>query len=309
MASDEIAVRLQNVTRRFGALVAVNALSLEVKRGSVFGLIGPNGAGKTTTFSMLCGFLRPTAGTIEILGHPPSRIVALKGRVGVLPQDALLPPTDRVLDVLTFYGQLQGFDRRKAQTEARRVLELVGLGDALHKKCVELSHGMNKRAALAQAFLGDPELVLLDEPTAGLDPKNAANVREIVESQRQHRTVIISSHNLHELQSMCDAAAIIDRGSIRAAAPMSELTRSSGEVRFQLASAPPVLDAVRALPEVTSVRWDQARSTLVVGFTPGKIEAEEVIGNVLRLLLEHGVSISGVAKGHSLEERVLELVR
>src|SRR5690606_5625725 len=126
---------------------------------------------------------------------------------------------------------------------------------------------------------------------------------------RHTRTVIVSSHNLHELQSLCDAAAILDRGNILAAASMDELTRSTGEVRFVLASSPPLLDAVRALPDVGSVRWDKERTTLVVGFEPGRIEAEEVIARVLRLLLDHDVRISGVAKGHSLEERVLELVR
>ncbi|MFN7130829.1 MAG: ABC transporter ATP-binding protein [Myxococcales bacterium] len=303
------AILRQSVTRRFGTFTAVDAVSLDVPAGAVFGLIGPNGAGKTTTFSMLCGFLRASAGTVEVLGQPPSRIVALKGRVGVLPQDALLPPNDRLDRVLGFYARLQGMEAARAKEEAARVLASVGLDEAARKRCGELSHGMVKRAALAQAFLGDPELVLLDEPTAGLDPKNAHQIRELIVQLRGRRTVVISSHNLHELEAMCDAAAIMDRGRLLASGAMRELTRATGEIRVVLASAPPPLDEVRALQHVTHASWDEGRQTLAVAFETGATSAEDVITTVLRYLLDRGARISAVHKGHSLEERVLELVR
>ncbi len=301
-------ITLDRVVKRFGTTVAVNELTLSVAPGTVYGLIGPNGAGKTTTFSMVCGYLRPDSGELRVLGHPPGDVASLNGRVSALPQDAALPANDPVGEAVTFYAQLIGMSRSTATIASQEALERVGMAQWLKVRCGALSHGMAKRVGLAQAFLGKPELVLLDEPTAGLDPKSAYQLREFIKEKRQGGyTIVISSHNLQELEELCDAAAILDHGRLVTAGSMKELTLQVGEVRFLLASDPP-LEEIKALPDTSSVSFDSARRVLTVVFAPERAQAEEIIGRVLRVLLDRGVKISAVSKGRRLEERVMELV-
>jgi ABC-type multidrug transport system ATPase subunit len=222
----EPALRTRRLTKRFGLKSAVDDVTLTVGAGTVYGLIGPNGAGKTTTFSILAGYLRPTEGSAEVLGFAPTAVNELRSRLGVLPQDALLPSSDTVGEFLLHMGRLQDLPKDKAMESARRGLEEVSGSDWWKQRCGSLSHGMAKRVALAQAFLGDPEVVLLDEPTAGLDPRIAWEVRQVIKAKRGQRTIVISSHNLQELEEICDAAAILDRGRLVAHGTMAELTRS-----------------------------------------------------------------------------------
>jgi ABC-2 type transport system ATP-binding protein len=303
----DFAVQIEGLTKRFGTTVAVNDATFSVPAGSVFALIGPNGAGKTTTFGILCGYLHPDSGRATVLGCRAGDVGSLKRRMGTLPQDAALPPNDRVGEALTFYARLMGLPKAKAKAESEAALARVGLAEWWKVRAGALSHGMAKRVGLAQAFLGSPELVFLDEPTAGLDPKSAFQVREVISQMRGQRTVVISSHNLQELEEMCDRAAILDHGRVVVAGSMGEITASVGEVRFQIASEQAPLDAITALPCVSQATFDAARKTLFVSFAPGKHEAEDVIGEVLRTLLDRKVKISGVAKGRKLEERVMQL--
>ncbi len=303
----EAAVRLSHVSKSFGPTLAVNDVTLTIPAGSVYGLIGPNGAGKTTTFSMLAGYLRPTRGEIAVLGHAPSDTDALRARLGVLPQDALLPASDRVGELLVHAARLQDVPRAKAEPMAREVLAEVDGKDWWDTRCGALSHGMAKRVALAQALLGEPEVVLLDEPTAGLDPRIAYEVREIVKSRRGRCTLVVSSHNLQELEQICDAAAILDRGKVVAQGTMGELTASSEEVRIKLAPGPEPIAAVRELPIVTRVEHDDERREIVVHYDRKAADAETVIGAVLTVLLQNQARISGVTKGRGLEQRVIEM--
>jgi ABC-2 type transport system ATP-binding protein len=306
MSQDSV-VRLRNVRKVFGATVAVDQLTLRIARGEVFGLIGPNGAGKTTTFSMLAGYLRASEGSVDVLGYDPQNVDALRGRLGVLPQDAILPPNDTVGDFLVHMARLQGISAQRAFDEAKVVLGEVDGAPWWGMKCSALSHGMAKRVGIAQAFLGTPELVLLDEPTAGLDPKIAYEVRQIIKARKGRCTLVISSHNMHELEEMCDSAAILDHGRLVSAGSMAELTASSQEVRILVAAGPRPIDAVRALPMAKRVDWDEATGELVVHFERGGPDAEQVIGAVLWVLLNAQARISEVTKGRGLEQRVMEL--
>src|SRR5580658_1187682 len=232
MADGDIAIRLTKVSKAFGPKVAVDHITLQIEAGSVFGLIGPNGAGKTTTFSMLAGYLKPTSGSVEVLGFAPDQVEALRSRLGVLPQDAVLPSADRVGEFLTDMARLQGMPARKAAGVARDALNEVDGRAWWNVKCGALSHGMAKRVQLAQALLGDPDVVLLDEPTAGLDPRIAYEVRQLIKSRKgrydaRSCTIVISSHNLQELEEICDGAAILDRGHLVGFGPMSDLTAAT----------------------------------------------------------------------------------
>jgi ABC-type multidrug transport system ATPase subunit len=311
----EVAVRLRRLTKRFGSKAAVDGVSLTIDTGSVYGLIGPNGAGKTTTFSMLAGYLRPTGGSLQLLGFAPGAIDELRGRVGVLPQDALLPASDQVGQLLVHLARLQELPANKAIEAARRALADVQGSDWWRLRCGNLSHGMVKRVALAQAFLGDPEVVLLDEPTAGLDPRVAWEVRQFIKTKRGRSTIVISSHNLNELEEICDAAAILDRGRLIAAGRMAELTAQNDEVRVKVApgtqrgSAPGSvpLQVLRDLPTVTALDFDDEAFEIVVQFDRKQADAETIIGKVLSALLQNQVRISGVTKGRGLEQRVMDL--
>jgi len=299
----ERAIEVEGLIKRFGPKVAVDALSFGVGTGECFGLIGPNGAGKTTTFSILCGFLSATGGTARVLGRDPFRPGALKGKVGVLPQDALLPPSDRVGALLTYFARLSALANPEA--EARAALERVGLEASWEAKAGALSHGMAKRVSLAQALMGTPPVVLLDEPTAGLDPKVAAQVRQIIRDMRGRQTVVVSSHNLQELEELCDAAAILDHGRSVQSGSMAELTAQSAEFRIQIARGEVPLDAVRAAPGCVQAALDGG--WLVVRFNSQVVAAEDAISQTLGLLLASQVKVLAVSRGRRLEERVLEL--
>jgi ABC-type multidrug transport system ATPase subunit len=311
----DAAIRLRRLTKRFGAKTAVDDMTLTIDVGRVFGLIGPNGAGKTTTFSMMSGYLHPTEGSVELLGRSPSDVDGLRSRVGVLPQDAVLPPSEPVGDFLVHLARLQDIPASKAHEMARSALADVDGKDWWNQRCGSLSHGMAKRVALAQAFLGEPEVVLLDEPTAGLDPRVAWEMRQLIVAKKGRATIVISSHNLQELEEVCDGAAILDRGRVIASGTMSALTAANEEVHVRVArgtkrgSQPGQVNVaqVRELPMVKAAEFDDERLELVVHFERKQADAETVIGHVLWLLLNNQVRISGVTKGHGLEQRVMDL--
>ena len=301
----ERAIEILEATRRFGTKVAVDGVSLTINRGEVYGLIGPNGAGKTTTFSMMCGYLRPTRGTVRVMGVDPFVDGALKGKIGVLPQDAMLPGGWKVGPLLMYWARLSGLDA--PEKEARTSLERVGLMEAWGVDTHALSHGMAKRAALAQALMGRPPLVLLDEPTAGLDPRIANQVRQVIrEMKDQQTTVVVSSHNLQELEQLCDAAAILDRGKLAQAGTMNELTAQGAEFRVQVARGTVIIPELQSLPGVTSARME-GETLLHIRFDGQAHRPEEVISRVVGHLLQTGVLILGVSQGRRLEERVLQL--
>ncbi len=316
----ESAVKLVNVTKRFGDKLAVDDLSLNVRAGWIYGLIGPNGAGKTTTFSMMAGYLEPTAGQVDVLGFQARSVDELRGRIGVLPQDALLPALDRVGEFLIHMGRLQEIPHMRAIGAARDALKEVGGLDWWDMRCSNLSHGMAKRVALAQALLGEPDVVLLDEPTAGLDPRVAYEVRQLVKSLKGKCTVIISSHNLQELEEVCDAAAIFDHGKLIASGTIAELTAASEEIHVRIGRVTKAaqaagatktqalpFEAIRAIPGVTRYEYDEDARDLGVFFDRKQTDAETVIGLVLWQLLNAQVRISGVTKGRGLEQRVMDL--
>jgi ABC-type multidrug transport system ATPase subunit len=242
---------------------------------------------------------------LRILGEDPSRPGALKGKVGVLPQDALLPATWPVGAFLTYLGRLSSLD--KAETEARTALDRVGLPETWDVQCGALSHGMAKRVAMAQALMGNPPLVMLDEPTAGLDPKIAATVRQIIRDTRGKATLVVSSHNLQELEELCDATAVLDKGKLVAASSMEEMTGQAAEFRVQVAKGFVPADDVRAVEGVTGTEVQNDGKLLVVRFDGAKVAPEIVITATLKLLVSRDVLVLTVSRGKRLEERVLQL--
>jgi len=320
----DYAIEIDGLVKTFGNFKAVDGVSFKVPLGKIWGLIGPNGAGKTTTFSIVAGYLRATEGRIRVLGHMPHEVELLKGQVGVLPQDAMLPLLDTVGEFLVYLAKLQGMSGSEAEKDSKRALEAVGGSEWWSLRCGKLSHGMAKRVGIAQAILGSPKLVLLDEPTAGLDPKVAYNLRQFIKELGGKCAVVVSSHNLVELEEVCDGAVIMDRGKLVQQGSITELTGAAEEFTVTL-SAPkqsggagayrggvvPV-DALRSLSCVKDLVWepnDSGTGTLLIRFESNKYEAEEVIAEVLRLLLSNNARISGLTKGQRLEKKVMELTQ
>ncbi|ASM49562.1 hypothetical protein PESP_a1445 [Pseudoalteromonas espejiana DSM 9414] len=206
-----VLIKASGLSKSYGAKQALNNVNFEINKGAPVALVGPNGAGKTTLFSLLCGYINPSHGELSILGHKPGS-AALFNQVSALPQDAQLDPRFNIDKQLAFYAKLQGMNTKQSHTEALRVLDLVGLKEVAKQRAGDLSHGMRKRVTIAQALIGSPQIVMLDEATAGLDPIHAREVRELVSSLSSEATFILSSHDLTELERLCSQVLHLDKG-------------------------------------------------------------------------------------------------
>jgi len=197
------------------AVTAVEGLSLDIAAGEVLGIAGPNGAGKSTLIALLLGFLRPSAGRVRVAGLPPRRYVERHG-VGYLAELVHVPPRWRAHEALVRYAVLAGLPAREARAAAARAAERLGLAEHRHKRVKALSKGTLQRLGLAQALFGEPRVLVLDEPTHGLDPVWTRRFRDVVEELRgPDRTIVIASHNLDELERLADRVAILDRGRLQ----------------------------------------------------------------------------------------------
>jgi ABC-2 type transport system ATP-binding protein len=303
-------IETQELSKTYGADRALHRITVSLEPGQPIGLVGPNGAGKTTFFSLLCGFLHPTSGTVRVLGYPPLH-KALHGRIAILPQDAALIKTVPILTQLTFLAQLQGFTREKARQEAQRVLECVNLHQSGHKSPDLLSHGMLKRAAIAQAFIGSTELVLLDEPTAGLDPATAGQIRELIRTTAKDRTFIVSSHNLSEIEDICGSVLILNRGQLTEYKTISDIVARTTCLTFRLENAPEKEEVeviFQKLPEVTQVEIGSvAKQQLLVHYHDSADKATHI--RIMQVLHQAGISFLEMSRGQSLENKVLEITQ
>ncbi|MBT8224721.1 MAG: ABC transporter ATP-binding protein [Dactylosporangium sp.] len=212
------------LVKRYGALAAVDGLSFAVRPGEVFGLLGPNGAGKTTTIRMICGELRRDGGTILLHGTAVEAGRTDRVRVGLCPQEIVVWDKLTCFEQLRFLGEMYGLPGRVATARGERLLADLGLADRARSLAGTLSGGMRRRLNIALALVHDPELVVLDEPGAGLDPQSRVRVREFIRSLAQHRTVLLTTHEMDEAARVCDQVAIIDRGRLLACASPAELT-------------------------------------------------------------------------------------
>ena len=282
------AITLTGIVRRFGRATALDELSFTVPRGSVCALVGENGAGKTTALSILAGFLTPDAGTVDVLGLGPFHVSTHRGRVGILPQDAELPGASTPRELLLAWARLQGLGRAEARESAEACLRTVQLQDRADHRVSTLSHGMRRRLTVGSALVGEPELILLDEPTAGLDPAQARHLRQALATRRGRATILISSHNLPELESLCDHVVIIERGRCLRADAMDAVTGRDREIEVHLAAPFP------------SGRESVVRLRLA---SDDPRDLAEATSDLLRTLLGEGARIVSVRRGGALEER------
>jgi ABC-2 type transport system ATP-binding protein len=225
-----IVLQTQNLTKCYSALTAVKNLSLEVFEGEVFGFLGPNGAGKTTSINLMCGLLKPDSGHVLIHGQSVNDHDAnIRARVGVCPQNIVLWNTLTCLEQLEFIGEMYDVPRRVARQRGETLLEIMGLADKRDKLARTLSGGMQRRLNLIMALVHDPDILVLDEPEAGLDPQSRVLVREYIKSLARRKTIVLTTHNMDEADRMADRVAIIDHGQLLTVDRPEALKRTVGE--------------------------------------------------------------------------------
>ena len=285
---------------------ALQGVSFTVHPGEIFGLLGPNGAGKTTLIKVLLGIVRKTSGSASVLGEPTGHR-ATRSRIGYLPENHRIPRHLTGLTALEFYGSLSGLSMSEIRKRRPELLETVGLGDWGHTPVGKYSKGMQQRLGLAQAMLHDPDLIILDEPTDGVDPVGRSDIRVVLKQlQAQGKTVFLNSHLLQEVELVSDRVAILDHGRVRRVAGIKELTHDETEVEFALQG-----------PEET-VR--EALGTFrVIGFVPDstghvratvKLDAPEQIDAVVDNVRTNGVGIRSIGKRRSsLEEAFIQIIQ
>ena len=258
-------IEVQHVTKRYGPVAAVDDVSFRVEAGQILGFLGPNGAGKTTTMRVLTGYLPPTEGTATIAGFDVlEEPIEVKRRTGYLPESPPLYPDMTVREYLTFIARINRLPAAERPSRIDRVMERTSVGDVADRHCSKLSKGYRQRVGLAQAILHNPDVLILDEPTAGLDPKQIIETRELIKELAGDHTIILSTHILPEVAQTCERVVIINKGRVVAEDSPDNLTgRLHGAVTIQLQvdtlGADPT-GALQAVPGVASVSVDEPGS-------------------------------------------------
>jgi ABC-2 type transport system ATP-binding protein len=235
MATD-VMIEATGLTKRFGSVRALDKVSFEVKKGEVVGFLGPNGAGKSTTMRILTCFTSPTNGTAKVKGFDVfDDPLGVRQNLGYLPQRAPLYADMTVYDYLQFAAQIRGLDESKFKARLKKVIEVCGLAQSLGKDISTLSHGYRQRVGLGQALIHDPPILILDEPTSDLDPNEKAEVLKYIKEIGKDRTILLSTHNLSEVEEACARAIIVSKGRVVADGPLDEIRAKTGRVRYVVA--------------------------------------------------------------------------
>ncbi len=282
-------IEAQRLTRQFGSFTAVEAVSFSVPEGEIVGMLGPNGAGKTTTIRMITGFLPPTSGRVTLGGRDLfGDDVSIRRQIGYLPENVALYPEMRVDEYLIWRGRLEGMDRATIRKRLAEVLDRCLLTDVRKQIIGTLSKGYRQRVGLAGAILHDPKVLVLDEPTVGLDPKQIIAIRELIRELGRHHTLLLSTHILPEVELLCQRVLIMDRGHIVAeGSPESLREQSQGALRLTVEVATAAPDLTAALASVAGVETVVADGSSGKRFTLSCAQGADPRGEVFHLAVEH----------------------
>lgn len=257
--NNEVMIEAEQLTKVYGAYTAVNDVSFSCKKGEIVGFLGPNGAGKTTTMRVLTGYMPPTSGAAYIAGHNTlTNSLEARKRLGYLPETVPLYPEMTVEGYLAFAGRLRKLDNLWERVDD--VLESVHLLDRAESFISSLSKGMRQRVGLAQAMLHNPDVLILDEPTIGLDPRQVVEVRQLIKELGEHHTILISTHILTEVEQLCNRVIMIIDGAIRADMPMSRILGRDVDQQLALSLANPAGDTTDTLHNIPGVSGAVAQS-------------------------------------------------
>lgn len=299
-------IKIIGLTKLYGSLKAVDNLDLTIGKGEIYGLLGPNGAGKTTTILMMLGLTEPTAGSVTVCGfNATSNPVAVKRKVGYMPDNIGFYDGMNALDNLVYIARLNGIPETQVRQRAMEMMKMVGLENAMHKKAGTYSRGMKQRLGLAEVLIKQPEIIILDEPTNGIDPSGVKEFLTLIRqlSRQQNITVLLSSHHLNQVQQVCDRVGIFVEGKLLANDHITRLSSQvSGESQtVSFSFADPLL-----LTEMHSQELLNVAGVAAVQYTGNGIEITGVPGltpSFVRFFVAHGFDITGVQqKEYGLEE-------
>jgi ABC-2 type transport system ATP-binding protein len=292
-------LRTQGLVKRFGSMTAVDGLSLDVHEGEILGFLGPNGAGKTTAITMMCGLMRPDAGTVEVEGKPLFEgNEHLRNLIGMCPQRVVVWERLTCMEQLAFVGEIHGVTRRLAARRAEELLAALGLTEKAHRQARTLSGGMQRRLNLALALVHDPPIVILDEPEAGLDPQSRVLVRDFIRALGRRKTVILTTHNMDEAERLADRVAIVDRGKL--------LVLDTPEGVKRAASQGDVLEVkvVAGAREKLAASMERLREV-----APGAVEKDGVLTVVDQAVLSRVPALLSVLTGLGMDVEDLRIRR
>ena len=305
-------IEVENLTKRYGPYTAVDGVSFRVQRGEILGFLGPNGAGKTTTMRILTCYLPATSGVARVAGYDVFEDpLEVKKRVGYLPETPPLYPDLSVQDQLGFVAKVKGMPKKDRAGKIDEVIQKTWIGDVRHRLIGRLSKGYRQRVGLAQALLNNPDVLILDEPTAGLDPKQQVETRELIKSLGGEHTIILSTHILREVSATCNRVVIINKGRVVAEDSPDNLSRRlqgnealSVEVRGEPGS---VELALRGVSGVSAVRL-KSEADGVVTFDVEAQRGRDIRGDLARNVVQKGYDLVGLQRvGMSLEDIFLQL--
>jgi ABC-2 type transport system ATP-binding protein len=302
-------IQCESLSKRYSGIKALDGFNLELNITHATGIVGPNGAGKSTLFAILCGFIKPTSGTVKVMGALPDSS-EIKGNLSLLPQDTAMFKGIDVFSQLKHYARLQNLNKQDAIKEVEHVLSLVQATSFSKQLPETLSFGQRKRVMLAQSLIGKPELILMDEPTSGLDPVAATEVRNLLRQLANDYSVIISSHNLSEIEDICGDIVIMNKGKLVTHSSLSELTRSSQCFSLGLEKATDVhlseiLKKIEGISKIENNKNDM-KSWLIYyeGYS-----AEQLQIKILSRLSEQKIAVSELKKGKALANEILEVIK
>ncbi len=294
--SQRVLVKCAGVSKTFrdfwlrNRVRAVEGLDLEIHRGEVFGLLGPNGSGKSTTIKMILGLLNPTEGRIAVLGRPPSD-VSIKQRIGYLPEESYLYRFLSPRETLDYYGKLFHQDRAQRRKRIDNLLEMVGLTHAAHRPVGEFSKGMQRKVGLAQALINDPDLLILDEPTSGMDPIATAEVKDVItQLKARGKTILLCSHLLADVQDVCDRVVVMYGGKIREQGDLADLLAVDGRTVLETGQL-----SDEAIAEVEAVLEKHGTSLHHAARPTRKLDA--LFLDIVQRAIADGVQTAGAAHG------------
>ena len=309
-------IKVEKLTKRFGGFTAVDGIDFEVNKGEIVGFLGPNGAGKSTTMRMLSGFLPPTSGRAQVANFDVFKdSLRAREHIGYMPENNPLPEDMRVSEYLYFRGRLKEIPRRKLSPRIDEVLELCDLKRVRHKIIGQLSKGYRQRVGIAEAILAEPPVIIMDEPTIGLDPHQILIVRDLIAGLRGRMTVIISSHILPEIEMTCDRVLIINRGRVVAQGSPADLRREVlGRTTYQLITAgsldalPTLLTAVEPTLKITATSEPDATGFVTLALSTER--TDELGEPLLQSLITHGFRVRALSRAQpTLEDVFLAATR
>jgi len=308
MATNNI-LTIKNLTKKFSSFVALDNLSLDVKKNSCVGFLGPNGAGKTTTLKILTGLLRPTSGIAYINGFDATKQFreAMKN-VGAVVETPEFYPYFTPIDVLSYFGRLRGMSSQDLKDRIQKVLDEVNMTEWSQKKIGKFSKGMKQRIAIASSLLHEPDLVILDEPASGLDPRGMMEVREIIQSmKKQGKTIFMSSHLLGETQAICDEVALIDKGKLLGLKSINELqTTNKSKIKIEFLDIPSEsqLETIKNFEQTLDVLQERP-NVIIADFDGTGLQRAEF----LKFLQENGMNVTSFSLvDSSLENLYKDLI-